>query len=470
MHRLAVSHGKRLAGRAYKATSPNGRFADGARAIDGRVLSRLEANGKNLFAFFSVVGSPDVVMHVHFGMAGRWSAVDAARARPPTGTTRLQLEGHGLVSQLSAMTVAHGDLELYLSKTKALGEDPLRADADPEALWRRVSASPKTIGALLMDQGYFAGVGNIFRCEILLVAAVHPNLKGSELTREQFDRVWSASVRLMGIAFTLGSIVTVEPHEAAALGNPKLRRWLYNSAQCGRCRGPVVSWQIAARTCYACVSCQPLAGGQPAPLASPVRLFSSNCAPDSLADRLLTPQKLRVPELREELKKRGMDATGSKAQLLGRLVAAGPAPVEWAEGEEPEDLDSLPRGATGPVVLTAGGMSSTPVAPSVGPSEPAELIPAGGAPVVSGRGVMRSARAAAADKAAVNESRAVEHIAEFEVRRGGGAFPPLYVETTPSPFSYVVAGRHALLTLAPAEPPAAPLRPPFSIRSCICRT
>ena len=103
-------------------------------------------------------------------------------------------EGDGLVSHLSAMTVEHGGVDLYEAKRAALGEDPLRADANPDALWAKVRTSSKSIGALLMDQGYFAGVGNIFRCEILLVAGVHPEVKGKQLTRDQFDTIWKASV------------------------------------------------------------------------------------------------------------------------------------------------------------------------------------------------------------------------------------------------------------------------------------
>ena len=50
------------------------------------------------------------------------------------------------------MTVAHGGEAFFQSKAAALGCDPLRADADADALWQRVSASSKSIGLLLMDQ------------------------------------------------------------------------------------------------------------------------------------------------------------------------------------------------------------------------------------------------------------------------------------------------------------------------------
>ena len=57
VHRIAVAHGRRLCGRRFKASSPNGRFADGARLIDGREFSRIEAIGKNLFAFLRPPGA-----------------------------------------------------------------------------------------------------------------------------------------------------------------------------------------------------------------------------------------------------------------------------------------------------------------------------------------------------------------------------------------------------------------------------
>ena len=115
VHRIATQHTRRLVGRAYRATSPNGRFAEGAQLINGRTFSRCEAIGKNLFAFFACSSgkTADVVMHVHFGMSGRWSVADASKAPADTATTRLRLEGGGLVSQLSAMTVQHGGLELF---------------------------------------------------------------------------------------------------------------------------------------------------------------------------------------------------------------------------------------------------------------------------------------------------------------------------------------------------------------------
>ena len=77
VHRVAFSHSQRLVGKRFSASSPNGRFTDGAKAIDGKLFHRIEAVGKNLFAFFGEPGSVAMVcVHVHFGMSGAWSVFD----------------------------------------------------------------------------------------------------------------------------------------------------------------------------------------------------------------------------------------------------------------------------------------------------------------------------------------------------------------------------------------------------------
>lgn len=53
VHRIASRFRSQLVGRKFTATSPNGRFTHGAAEINGKVLTRMEAVGKNLFAFFS---------------------------------------------------------------------------------------------------------------------------------------------------------------------------------------------------------------------------------------------------------------------------------------------------------------------------------------------------------------------------------------------------------------------------------
>jgi len=248
-----------------------------------------------------------------------------------------------------------------------------------------------------MDQGYFAGVGNIYRAEILFVAGVHPEVKGRDLSRPEFDRIWSASVSLMQRGFQTGSILTVDPAEAAALGKPNLRRYIYNSATCGRCGARVQSWDVASRTCYACPQCQSRDSRvTESPSAADPKLFNSHCAGETLQTRLATPQKLRVAELREALLAAGLTPSGKKADLVAMYTA------HLAEGGK-DKREGIGDGRASPPAV-AGVVTPTAATPTTVRA-------------------MRSARAAAADKRAAGESAAVEHVADYEEGLEEGAAP-----------------------------------------------
>eukprot|EP00948_MAST-09A_sp_MAST-9A-sp1_P001618 g1618.t1 len=257
VHRVAAQFTSKFVGRKWKAFSPNGRFRDGAKAINQKKFRAIKAVGKNLFAFF---GKSDVV-HVHFGMSGRWSIFNTEEAPETTPTTRLVLEGHGIRAHLSAMTVRHyRELGLYEAHRSKLGQDPLDPDADVDALEEKVLKSKKPISRLLMDQSFFAGVGNIYRAEILFCARQYPKTLGKDLTTEQFRRVWDESVRLMEIGRETGRIVGVTEADWAkyvdAKSKPDRRRWIYNQSQCAICNGRIVSYDENSRTVWACLQCQ----------------------------------------------------------------------------------------------------------------------------------------------------------------------------------------------------------------------
>jgi hypothetical protein len=88
-----------------------------------------------------------------------------------------------------------------------------------------------------MSQELIAGIGNIYRAEILFKAGVHPEQPALTLTREEFDRLWLHSVDLLQRGFVSGSILTVDAADAQQMGKPWTRRYVYNHTQCGRCKG-----------------------------------------------------------------------------------------------------------------------------------------------------------------------------------------------------------------------------------------
>ena len=329
-------------------------------------------------------------MHVHFGMSGRWSVADARRAPEPTPTTRLVLEGNGLVSHLSAMTVDYGTVEVPYEPARRARSRPCAATPTRTRCGERSAPRPSPSAPC-------SWTNRASRASATSSAPRSSSWPGStqhagegphaRAVRHNLGRERAAD----GRAFALGSIVTVSPEEAAAVGKPSLRRWIYNSARCGKCGHGVKSWDIQSRTCYACERCQPRtasdgASGTPASTAAPRTLFNSHCAAESLEERLKTPVKLRVAELRAALSAAGLPTDGKKAVLVERLQAhmdakqsdAPPVPAAMARG------DAMRR-------AVSAALAELDAPPSRGAGRPM---------------VMRSARAAAADKAAVNGSRA----------------------------------------------------------------
>jgi len=272
-HRVAAAHRKQLMGGGkFDASSPNGRFSEGASAIvkAGGNLERIEVHGKNMFYFFGGGGEEQVVVRVHFGMAGEFAAY-VGKAPAPKPATRLRLTRPGVTAHLSAMTVEHGTVEsLYDKCVAGLGTDPLREDADFGAFVNACDSS-KGLGGLLMDQSKVAGIGNIYRSEILYEAGIHPEQAANTLTLEELEALWDVITQQMEAGFETGSI-----------WDPAKGPQVYGLSK-SACGGKVTSWQIGGRAVYACSKKQPLLKRDPQHREAPVGLLTKKKAARKLA-------------------------------------------------------------------------------------------------------------------------------------------------------------------------------------------
>jgi len=268
LRRLADALGAAFAGRVVGASSPQGRFAEEAALLDGTVLQDADATGKHLFVGFA----DDRLVHVHLGLYGRFD-ISLGPAPDPVGQVRLRL----VASEDDGREPTYADLRgptrcvLIGSEQRdavlgRLGPDPLRAGADPEPAWQRVSTSHRAIGELLMDQEVLAGVGNVYRAEILHRHRIHPLRPGTTLRRRQFQGVWDDLVTLMAEGVRVGRIDTVRPeHSPEAMGRPSVvteRRgevYVYrrHDEPCLVCGTRIRTQVLAGRNVYWCPRCQP---------------------------------------------------------------------------------------------------------------------------------------------------------------------------------------------------------------------
>ncbi|MEW1719282.1 DNA-formamidopyrimidine glycosylase family protein [Streptomyces sp. NPDC093109] len=266
IHRLAQDHLARFGGRTVRARSPQGKFSDSAALLDGRVLDTVDAHGKHLFLGFGDTGW----VHIHLGLFGKVGFGDAP-APPPTDTVRLRLGSDTAYMDLRGPTTC----ALITEPEKRaihdrLGPDPLRArddgtGDDGEKAWARISRSRTTVAALLMDQKVIAGVGNVYRAEVLFRHGIDPYRAGKDLTRAEWDAIWADLVALMREGVRHNRIDTVRPeHTPEAMGRPPRvddhggEVYVYRRARmaCLLCGTGIRTETLAARNLFWCPGCQ----------------------------------------------------------------------------------------------------------------------------------------------------------------------------------------------------------------------
>ncbi len=150
-------------------------------------------------------------MHVHLGLYGKfteWTRSDDTMP-DPVGAVRMRMVGAEYGTDLRGPTVCEVIDEAQVADVVArLGPDPLRRDADPAWPWARISKSRRPIGALLMDQTIIAGVGNVYRNELLYRHGIDPYRPGRVLGEEEFATAWTDLVDLMKVGLRRGKIIT----------------------------------------------------------------------------------------------------------------------------------------------------------------------------------------------------------------------------------------------------------------------
>lgn len=263
IHRLAADHRERFRGRAVRTSSPQGRFSAGAALVDGLVLAEAEAHGKHLFLGFGGAGW----VHVHLGLIGKFGFGDGPAPAPTAaGTVRLRIATPSHYADLrgpaACALITEPDKQAIHDR---LGPDPLRPGDDPDRVYARISRSRISVAALLLDQKVIAGIGNIYRAEVLFRHGVDPFLAGRDLPRRVWGAMWADLVALMREGVRTNRIDTVRPeHEPAAMGRPPRvddhggEVYVYRRAgqPCLVCGTGIRTEPLGARNLFWCPRCQ----------------------------------------------------------------------------------------------------------------------------------------------------------------------------------------------------------------------
>lgn len=223
LHRLALTLDRAFAGTAPQVTSPQGRFVEGAALLDGLTVEQARAWGKHLFVTFE----DERILNVHLGLIGVFDVTPYAVAPgsqaippPPVGAVRVRLLNDTHVADLRGATVV--DLigpEQQATIVARLGPDPLRVGEpghDTARSLAKLARTGRPVAELLMDQSVLAGVGNVYRCEILWRHKVDPFTPGRKVKKATWQLLWADLVDLLPIGVAFGQIITLDEQLAEA--------------------------------------------------------------------------------------------------------------------------------------------------------------------------------------------------------------------------------------------------------------
>src|SRR5690606_4213321 len=138
----------------------------------------------------------------------------------------------------------------------------------PGAVARLALRADLEIADALLDQAALAGVGNVYKSEVLFTARVSPVQRVGELSREQLGSIVDAAARFMR-ANVQGGGAAISTYgglrRTTGRSDPSARLWVYGRAgkPCRRC-GTLVARRLQgphARSTYWCPRCQGGGGG-----------------------------------------------------------------------------------------------------------------------------------------------------------------------------------------------------------------
>lgn len=256
LHRLARDQQQMFGGTVVSASSPQGRFADGAAILDGTRFVRAEAYGKHLLQRYD----SGALLHVHLGLYGKFST-GHGDPPPPQGALRLRLANGEVWTDLrgpiACELVTPADVDALFTR---LGPDPLRARADPTLAYQRLGRSRLPIAALLMDQRVLAGVGNVYRAELLFRHRLDPFAPGRSVAEDLWQQMWTDLVTLMRSGVRTGRIVTIREGDRPRRGRltPAESVYVYrrHGWPCRVCGTEIRTELLAGRNLFWCPYCQ----------------------------------------------------------------------------------------------------------------------------------------------------------------------------------------------------------------------
>jgi endonuclease-8 len=235
--------------------------------IAGRIIEKCESAGKNLLIRFS----GDLILRTHMRMNGSWHLYrHGERWWRGEQMMRIRIDTADWVAVAFNVPVAEFITSKELTTrdpVAQLGPDLLGETFDREEAIRRIVASGhRAIAQTLLDQRIVAGIGNIYKSEVLFMSGVHPEIPSSAVPRDTLERMIDLARGLLRDNVVDGSSPRIQTYRNLRQLNPASEHdesvWVYGrrGKPCRKCATPIEMKKmgIEARSTYWCPACQPI--------------------------------------------------------------------------------------------------------------------------------------------------------------------------------------------------------------------
>lgn len=237
--------------------------------ITGRTVVGASARGKHLL----ITLSGDLALRTHMRMHGSWHIYrPGERWRAPRRDARIVITTAEWIAIAFSVTDAEfltTDELTRHERVNALGPDLLAGDVDLDEARRRIRSAPvRHIAEALLRQQAVAGLGNVYKSELLFLCGVYPFAPVGEVPDATLDCLLTRGQALIRLNVEERSVAGGASGGRLTTGrlNPRETLWVYDRAgqPCRRCATPIsAGMETDGRRTYWCSVCQPLvkAGG-----------------------------------------------------------------------------------------------------------------------------------------------------------------------------------------------------------------
>jgi endonuclease-8 len=227
--------------------------------VAGREVASVDARGKHLLITFGTPPEPALVLHTHLRMTGSWHIYRPGEPwRKPERYAKVVLRTAEWVAPCFSAPVVELLTERQAARhaqLQALGPDAMTEEFDREDALARLRRHPDVeIGVALMNQRLLAGVGNVYKSEVLFIRRVCPFSRVGELAAGALEGLVDEAHRLMRLNQTQGARRTMFGLRESE------RLWVYGrSGEPCRVCGEAIRMRrqgMDARSTYYCPRCQ----------------------------------------------------------------------------------------------------------------------------------------------------------------------------------------------------------------------